>query len=135
VTNGYDSPILLRVSAFSQGANITLSEPANPAFVPINVSVQANTTYSIDLTPVINQVENKPSAQVLNYGLFLKSDAPVTAYYEVNKGNNPDIFSLKGNNAKGREFYTLFRQDTLLEIIRDRLLQALISLLPKTIHR
>lgn len=109
ITNGYDSPVLMRISASDQPATITLSQPANPAFAPITAQVPANTTYSIELTPFLNQIENKPAGQVLNYGLYLKSDAPVTAYYEVNKDVNPDIFSLKGNNAKGTEFYTPFQ--------------------------
>ncbi|MEZ5172532.1 MAG: hypothetical protein R2850_03230 [Bacteroidia bacterium] len=43
---------------------------------------------------------------VLNYGILIQSNVPVTAYYEVNATNNPDIYALKGSNAKGTDFYT-----------------------------
>ena len=44
-----DAPIVMRVSANASPADITLSQPANPAFIPITLTVPAGTTQSIDL--------------------------------------------------------------------------------------
>jgi gliding motility-associated-like protein len=109
VTNEYDQDILLRISAFNQPATIRLSQPANPGFTPIALTIPSNTTQTINLTTYIEIVENKPANQILNYGLFLESNVDVTAYYEVNRTINPDIFSLKGDNAKGNLFFTPFQ--------------------------
>ena len=109
VTSGHgDSPILLRVSANAQDAEITVSMPANPAFVPINQTIPAGTSQSINLSAFQNLIETKPADQVLNSGILLESSVPVTAYYEVNNNLNPEIFALKGGNALGTEFYTPF---------------------------
>ena len=104
-----DAPIVLRISTLVSAADIEVSQPANPAFVPITISIPVNTTSTIDLTPFKEIIENKPADQILNYGLRIRSTAQVTAYYEVNATNNPDIFSLKGSNAKGTYFLTPFQ--------------------------
>lgn len=105
-----DRPIVLRITAQS-GANVTISQPANLAFVPINITLPPNTTQTVDLTAWIDDIENKPANQVLNKGLKITSSAPVTAYYEVNPtcACNPDIFTLKGKNALGTSFMLPFQ--------------------------
>jgi gliding motility-associated-like protein len=110
-SNHGDSPIFIRVSAFSQDADITLSQPANPNFTPINLTIIAGSTETIDLSPFQTLIENQPANQVLNKGLYLQSSVPVTAYYEVNSFVNPEIFALKGKNALGQTFYTPFPSD------------------------
>lgn len=108
-TSGHgDAPIVLRVSAFAADADINLSIPANPGFVPIILTIPAGNTESINLSAFLTQIENQPINQVLNKGLRLTSSVPVTAYYEVNNNVNPEIFALKGSNALGLEFYTPF---------------------------
>jgi gliding motility-associated-like protein len=109
ITSGHgDSPIVLRVSANELPADIVLSQPATNAFTPIVLTIPAGTTQTIDLTPFKDLLENQPPDQVLDKGLLLQSSVPVTAYYEVNYSNNPEIFALKGTNALGTEFYTPF---------------------------
>ena len=63
----------------------------------------------MNLTYWLNIIENKPVNQILNYGIYISSTAPITAYYEEASINNPDLLSLKGNNALGTEFYTPFQ--------------------------
>ncbi|GAB4409555.1 MAG: hypothetical protein OHK0053_36370 [Microscillaceae bacterium] len=99
-----DRPILLRFSTFDQPAQVIVSQPANPGFSPLLVSVGANSTQSIDLTSQLNNIENRPANQVLNKGLRIQATATVTAYYEVANAANPEIFTLKGRNALGTEF-------------------------------
>ena len=50
---------------------------------PFKPSTSANGTQTLDLTPWLGDIENKPVNTVLE-GLRITSDAPVTAYYEIN---------------------------------------------------
>jgi len=100
-----DQPIILRLTSFGQTANVTISEPANTTnFLPITINIPANSTRSYDLTSRINQVECKPANTPLNFGILIHSDVPLTVYYEESSTNNPELFTLKGNNALGTSF-------------------------------
>ncbi len=102
-----DQPIYLRLTSFSQSAVVVISEPANSIanFPPITVAIPANATVAVDLTPFKDQVECKPPNTALNLGLYIHSEHPITAYYEVANTVNPEIFILKGNNALGTYFF------------------------------
>jgi len=101
-----DRPIYIRVATMADPANITLEIPANAAFTPMTQFVAANSVHTFDLTPWIDIIENRPANSVLDRGLHMTSDKQITAYYEVIGGNvNPAIFSLKGKNALGKEFF------------------------------
>jgi gliding motility-associated-like protein len=104
-----DNPIVLRFATFDEAANITIEQPANPAFPTQTLSIAANGTSTVNLTAWMGMIENKPVNTLLSYGLHIVSDAPITAYYEVNHNDNPDIFTLKGSSALGTEFYTPFQ--------------------------
>jgi gliding motility-associated-like protein len=113
--NHADSPIYLRISTLQSNATIQISQPANSSFGTITLTLNANQTRSVDLTDYLAQIENLPANQILNAGLYIKSDNPITAYYEVlgstnwGIGTNSDIFVLKGNHALGKEFYVPFQ--------------------------
>ncbi len=101
-----DSPIYLRVTSFSEAATVTISEPANTANFPTQVLyIPANQTRTLNLTTWKDQVECKPANAILNFGLYLHSTVPITAYYEVTNIHNAEIFTLKGNNAMGTSFF------------------------------
>ena len=100
-----DQPIFLRLSSYNATTLITVSQPANPnGFTPITFTIPVRGTYNLDLTSLINLIENKPPDQILNSGLFIKATHPITAYYGEASYNNSMIFSLLGSNALGREF-------------------------------
>lgn len=107
VTYGHgDRPIFLRLTSFNQSANVTISEPANPLNFPTqNITIPANQTKTVTLTPWIDQIECKPPDAVLNFGLYIHSTVPITAYYEEADVYNPELFTLKGNNAMGTSFF------------------------------
>ena len=107
-----DEPMVFRFTSFDKPANVTISFPANKSLSPLKLSLGANSSGSIDVTSIKGQLENVIPDQVLNRGVLIESTSLLTAYYEVNASNNPDIFALKGNNALGTEFYTPF-QNTL----------------------
>lgn len=100
-----DRPIWMRISTTADTAQITLRQPASSSFTPIQEVINPNSTLSINLTSWIDSIEDKPANTVLNYGLQLTSNSPVDAYYEEASTNNPEIFTLKGKNALGTEFY------------------------------
>ncbi|MBK7696520.1 MAG: gliding motility-associated C-terminal domain-containing protein [Saprospiraceae bacterium] len=104
----FDKPILLRIANPGKTSLVTVTQPANPGFNPIVVSVAAGSSTTIDLTPWLGQIENAPPDKILNYGLMIKATNPVTIYYEVMSTQcacNPEIFALKGNNALGNDFF------------------------------
>ncbi|MBW6480329.1 MAG: PKD domain-containing protein [Bacteroidales bacterium] len=52
---------------------------------------------------------NQNPDQIYNRGIQITSTNLITAYFEVGTINNPDIFSLKGRNALGEDFYVPFQ--------------------------
>jgi gliding motility-associated-like protein len=106
-----DRPILFRFASYGQQASILIEQPANPNFPPMTLNLPPNAATSLDVTTWINMVENNPPNTVLNYGFRIRSTAEITAYYEVNPfcACNPDIFTLKGKNALGTNFFLPFQ--------------------------
>ncbi len=106
-----DRPIHLRITAASQPATVTVTQPAGSGagyMPPQTINVAAGGTTTLDLTPWIDFLENKPPNQVLNYGLKISSTAPISAYYEIVSAQclcAPTIFVLKGQNALGTDFW------------------------------
>jgi len=87
--------------------NITM--PAAPWITIAPIIIPANSAASLVLDAAPNNlkdtIENKPTNKVLNKGIHITSNIPITAYYEVNNSNNNEIFALKGPNGLGQEFY------------------------------
>ncbi len=112
VTTGHGTggvPIYIRLASANLAATVTISIPANPAFVPIVIDLPPNTAHTEDLSAFRAFLENEPFDQVLDKGILIESTNLITAYYEVGTHLNPDIFSLKGQNAIGNEFYVPFQ--------------------------
>lgn len=114
ITSGHPSsggggePIYFRVSALDLDAVVRIYQPANPAGLDTTFIVPAKSTVSIDATPWIDYLENKPANLVLDKGVHILSDNLITVYYDEDQYYNQDIFALKGRNALGMEFYTPF---------------------------
>ena len=106
VTAGHagNTPIEIMVVSENEPANVTISQPANPAFVPINIPLGANDAVVTDLTDFVATIENQPANTILNYGILIEATNNITAYYAPQMQNNPDIFALKGAQALGTEF-------------------------------
>ena len=100
-----DTPVYLRITTYSQLANVTISIPANPLVVPITATIQPHSTVSIALTPLVPLLETAPPDQVLNTGLKLSSTAPISAYYDAEGIQSPEIFTLKGQTGFGTSFW------------------------------
>lgn len=111
-TSGHgDAPVTFRMAAFNDAAQVIIDQPANPAFMPLVTNISPNSAVSVDVTAFLNSLENQPADQVLNKGIRVRSNAFITAYYEIITSCqcNPEIFALKGRNALGTEFYTPFQ--------------------------
>ncbi len=98
-----DQPIDIRLVTLSEPALVTLSQPANPAFIPMQLFLPANSSGVLSLTLWKSMVESAPANTVLNTGLHLVSSGPLHAMYEV-ACDNTEIFPLKGKNALGYQF-------------------------------
>ncbi len=106
ITSGHgDEPIALRISTYDSAATITVSQPANGSFTTKTISLGSYATTSLDLTLDIATIENSPADQVMNYGILIESTSDISAYYEIERSNNTDIFALKAENALGTEFW------------------------------
>lgn len=99
-----DDPIVLRITAQSKPVNVTISQPANGGFQPILVSVAANSSVTVDLTPFKGMVEHTEKDVITNKGLHIVGDELFSCYYDIPDIYNGDLFSLKGKNAMGFQF-------------------------------
>ncbi|MEJ6617536.1 MAG: PKD domain-containing protein [Crocinitomicaceae bacterium] len=106
-----ESPIQLKVMSYDLPSDITISQPANGGFVPILISIGANSSQNIDLTAFLAQIESPSGNAVNSNGLKITATNPISAYYEVNSATNKEIFTLKGNTALGMEFYAPFQKN------------------------
>ena len=104
--NDYDRPVAFRFSTYSAAATVTLSQPANPGFVPIVLNMAPNSSDKIQFPPFFDDVENTPPATILNKGFLIEATSPITASYEIISTTltNPELFALKGRNALGTQF-------------------------------
>ena len=88
---GGGEPIYFRVSALDLDAIVRIYQPANPAGLDTTFIVPAKSTVSIDATPWIDDLENKPANLVLNKGVHIVSDNLITVYYDEDQYYNQDI--------------------------------------------
>lgn len=112
ISNGDgQSPIYLRFQSYDLPAVVTVTQPANGAFVPIIVNLSAYDNDSINLTPFIASVESPAANVIATTGLKIVSTANISASYELINSNNKESFSLKGNKSLGTNFYTPFQKN------------------------
>ncbi len=100
----YDDPVYIRVATFKKPSTVTISMPANSSFSKITQTVAANSTYSFDMTSYLATISNSEIDKVTNKGILITATNIISAYYEASSPVNPDIFSLKGKNAIGKDF-------------------------------
>lgn len=106
-----DRPIFLRMAAAKVDATVVISIPANPGFIPISITVAANSSQSVDLTAFIGLVENAAPNVVHQKGLLVSSTAPIACYYDIANRFNGDMYALKGKNALGKKFTIPMQMD------------------------
>lgn len=110
VTPSHDNnvPIVFRIATFGNATAVRVHQIAGTYDTTINIP--ANSLYSHDISWIVNTAETKPANTVVPYGFKISSDFPITVVYEVvTTKNNPETFSLKGQNGLGTEFVAPFQ--------------------------
>ncbi|MBN2482073.1 MAG: gliding motility-associated C-terminal domain-containing protein [Bacteroidales bacterium] len=107
------APIYLHITAIN-ATTVTVSQPANPGFIPIifDLDELEHRTIRLDALMGIDQIENypqslpQPPASIQKKAFKITSDpGDITVYYELDNYYNRDIFPLKGRNAFGTDFF------------------------------
>ena len=105
-----DSPIYLRFMTYENSSDVTVSLPANVGFTAINLTIPANSVDSINLTPFLASIESPAANVVSNNGIKITATQNISAFYELKSPSNKEIFTLKGNQSIGDNFYTPFQK-------------------------
>jgi len=118
VTPDHDgnTQMAFRISTFGNASTVRIQQPAltyDTTFV-----VPANSLASISLNHLVNDIESMPADAILTTGLKITSDELITVVYDfisdmfvITPGtpNNPETYSLKGQNGMGNEFVVPFQ--------------------------
>jgi len=103
----------LVVSMLEFADTVIITQPANPGFVPIVLPVPAFETRTADFFALglVNVISDEAVNAITNAALFIysKNGMDFNAYFEIYTNNNPDIFTLKGENALGYDFFIPFQ--------------------------
>ncbi len=121
VTPDHDDrdPIYFHFSTFGNPTTVRIQQPAST--YDTTFVVPANALFSKAVDFMMDSLESKPADQLLRTGFHITSDFPMVVVYDVvTRGpasNNPETYSLKGNNGLGKEFVlpfqTLWNNQTL----------------------
>ncbi|MES2798529.1 MAG: PKD domain-containing protein [Bacteroidota bacterium] len=101
-------PVVFRVSSFGSPTTVHIFQPAGA--YDTTFLMPANSLTSVDVSYFINTLEAKPANTALDFGIKIESDTLITVVYEVvTVVNNPETYSVKGQNGLGLEFVTPFQ--------------------------
>jgi len=110
ITQGHaqKTPLALQLATFSNTTTIRVRQPAGT--YDTTFTVPPNTNFTKSLNHIVNIIETIPANTVLNRGLKISSDFPITATYDIiTVTNNPETYSIKGQNGLGYEFVCPFQ--------------------------
>lgn len=100
-----DSPVKLYFNTYNQASTVTITLPARAGVAPIVRSMAANATDSVDLTSLIDSIENRPANAINRAGILVQATQHISAYYMVGAAANKEIFTLKGQKGLGLDFF------------------------------
>lgn len=102
-----DTPVAFRITSFDNPATVTFSIPATGFSETITVPANSQVKYEGPTNQnFIDLIENRPANTTLDKGILITSDQDISVYYDViTNNNNPDKFTLKGDNALGTDFF------------------------------
>ncbi len=99
------APINLHIQTYSVGATVYVRQPANLGGVNATLTIPANTITVLNISASITAVESAPTNSVSNKGIYISATNNVSIYYTIGSANNKEMISLKGQRAKGIDFY------------------------------
>ncbi|MCH2223627.1 MAG: PKD domain-containing protein [Crocinitomicaceae bacterium] len=111
-----DTQMAFRISSFSNPTNVRIQIPAGS--YDTTFFVPANSLASIPVNHLVNQIQSEPADAILNTGVKITSDELITCVYDFisdlitispGSSNNPETYSLKGQNGMGLEFVVPFQ--------------------------
>lgn len=103
-----NQPMAFHFSSFANVTTIRLRQPAS--VYDTTFTVAPNTLFTKYVSHLLDSLESKPADSVINRGFEVSSDFPIVAVYDFQStGNNPETYSLKGQNGMGYEFVTPFQ--------------------------
>src|SRR5688572_6107816 len=104
-------PMAFHISTFNNPTIVNIKQPSSS--YDTTFTVPANSLFTKYVTHIMNQLETKPANSVLNTGVHITSNYPITVVYDIITRSpqfyNPETFSLKGNNGLGYEFVAPFQ--------------------------
>ncbi|NJK95356.1 MAG: hypothetical protein HC905_10970, partial [Bacteroidales bacterium] len=111
--------VSFKIAAMSLDARVTISMPQNPSFAVRTFTVLAGKSHVevladdyVEFADIYNNNAPLGTSSVsgkTNRGILIEADNDITVYYDYDNTHNRDLFSLKGKNALGTDFYTPFQ--------------------------
>lgn len=98
----------LQLAAYSQAATVLVRQPANLSGVNQTITLAANSATVIDLTSSQALITSTLANASDNKGLYISSNAKISANYIIESPLSKESISLKGRNGIGTDFYTPF---------------------------
>ncbi|MGE0089792.1 MAG: hypothetical protein AB7S50_10005, partial [Bacteroidales bacterium] len=118
----WEANLVLTATDMDDLTNIIITQPYNPAMDTIFVTIDPLTPpatadiyfNATELAKIMNntyiQNATNPNPRISNCAIKIQADREITAYYEYQRTMmNNDIFSLKGTNAMGQDFWIPFQ--------------------------
>lgn len=95
------------ISTSTLPSTVTITQPANPSFTPLNYTIAANSNQIVTIPNSFANVAQ--SNNISNRGFKIVATEKVFCYYEIYTNPslsvfNTEIFALKGKNALGTNF-------------------------------
>lgn len=79
VTAGHgNQPVAFRLFTYEFESAVIISQPANPAFVPIEIIIPAFNSQTVELTDYLNTTMNSPHNTVLNHGYLITASNDIS---------------------------------------------------------
>ena len=82
--------IKLYFNSFGHPSTVTVSMPARIGVPPVVLSMAAHSTDSLDLTALLDSVENRPANTVNRAGILIQATKDIAAYYMVKASGNKE---------------------------------------------
>ncbi len=124
----------LQIGSYNQAVTVHVTQPANPSGVNFSLTLAANTSTLIDLTPSQALITSTLANAADIKGLYISSTNTISVNYIIDSNTGKENISLKGTNAAGDDFYVPFpNTSSLTTILTPSVLVTNTAALPSNI--